>query len=334
MSKGRSNSAGIAAPRSRERRWRRRADGDGSPVKLSLRLIVLMSLPPLLWAGNAVVGRLAVGNVPSQALNTLRWSLAGLLLLPLGWRVLASAAARARIWSRWRYLMLLAMVGVASYNALQYLALTTTTATNATLIAASGPVWMLLIGRLRYGVHARALQWAGSLLSLFGVLIVVARGDMRTLTQVQLVPGDLLMMLAVFVWSIYSWMLARPPESMQGARRPDWNWAEFLLLQVLFGVGWTWLTAGVEQAIAPQAIQWSPWVVLLVVYVAVGPSIIAYRAWGIGVAEAGPTLAAFFANLAPLFAAGLSAALLGEPPHLYHGLAFVLVLAGIAVSSR
>ena len=303
-------------------------------MKLSPRLIVLMTVPPLLWAGNAVVGRLAVGHVPPQALNTMRWSLAGLLLLPLGWRMLASAASRAHIRQRWRYLMLLAMTGVASYNALQYLALTTTTATNATLIAASMPVWMLLIGMLHYGVRARALQWVGCLLSLLGVLIVVARGDMRTLTQLQLVSGDLLMLLAVFVWSVYGWMLARPPESMQGQRRPGWNWAEFLLLQVLFGIGWTWLTAGVEQAIAPQAIDWSPSVVLLVIFVAVGPSIIAYRAWGIGVAEAGPTLAAFFANLTPLFAAALSAALLGEPPHLYHGIAFVLVLAGIAVSSR
>ena len=47
-----------------------------------------MTVPPLLWAGNAVVGRLLVGQVPPLTLNLLRWALAALLLLPLGWRAL------------------------------------------------------------------------------------------------------------------------------------------------------------------------------------------------------------------------------------------------------
>jgi drug/metabolite transporter (DMT)-like permease len=70
------------------------------------------------------------------------------------------------------------------------------------------------------------------------------------------------------------------------------------------------------------------------VYVAVGPSLIAYRCWGMGVAAVGPAVAAFFSNLTPVFAALLSAALLGEWPQWFHGAAFVLIVAGIAVSSR
>jgi drug/metabolite transporter (DMT)-like permease len=45
-------------------------------------------------------------------------------------------------------------------------------------------------------------------------------------------------------------------------------------------------------------------------------------------------VAGFFANLTPLFAAIFSAAFLGELPHLYHGLAFALIVGGIWVSSR
>ena len=70
------------------------------------------------------------------------------------------------------------------------------------------------------------------------------------------------------------------------------------------------------------------------VYVAVGPSLIAYRCWAVGVAAVGPAIAAFFANLTPVFAALLSAALLGEAPKPYHAIAFALTVAGIAVSSR
>ena len=80
-----------------------------------------MTLPPLLWAGNAVVGRLIVGSVPPLTLNFLRWALAALLLLPLGWRVLRATGARC--WRAGRYLLLLGLLGVGTYNALQYLAL-------------------------------------------------------------------------------------------------------------------------------------------------------------------------------------------------------------------
>lgn len=69
-------------------------------------------------------------------------------------------------------------------------------------------------------------------------------------------------------------------------------------------------------------------------FIAVGPALLAYRAWGAGVARAGPSVAGFFANLTPLFTAVLSSAFLGEAPHMYHALAFMLIVGGIVVSSR
>lgn len=48
----------------------------------------------------------------------------------------------------------------------------------------------------------------------------------------------------------------------------------------------------------------------------------------------GPSVAGFFANLTPLFAALLSTLLLGEPPQLYHAAGFVLIVGGIWVSAR
>ena len=80
--------------------------------------------------------------------------------------------------------------------------------------------------------------------------------------------------------------------------------------------------------------QWSWGLVAAIVYIAVGPSIIAYRLWGLAVAEAGPAMASIFYNLTPLFAAVLSAAVIGEGPQPFHGVAFGLIVAGIAVSSR
>jgi drug/metabolite transporter (DMT)-like permease len=301
-------------------------------AKLTTRLALLMTLPPLLWAGNAVVGRLMVGHVPPLALNALRWMIAALLLAPLAWRVWRDAPAIRRSWF---YLLALGTFGVGNFNALQYLALETSTPLNVTLINASMPLWMLLVGALFYREKPAPRQVLGAALSLLGVATVVSRGAWSALAQVQFVIGDLYMLIAVIGWAVYSWLLVRPPASMRAPQRPDWDWAAFLFVQALFGL----IAAGgaglVEAAyVTHPPIDWrNSWVLLGLVYVAVGPSIIAYRCWGLGVATAGPAIAAFFANLSPLFAALLSATLLQQWPQPYHAAAFALIVAGIAVSA-
>jgi drug/metabolite transporter (DMT)-like permease len=298
---------------------------------ITLRLAFLMSLPPLMWAGNAVVGRTLVGSVGPMTLNALRWWIALALLLPLGWRLLRRPQD---IVTRWQHLALLGLLGVGSYNALQYLALQTSTPINVTLIASSSPVWVLLFGALFYGEKVKALQWAGAVLSLSGVGLVLSRGSLDTLLHIRLVAGDLYILLAIALWALYSWQLARPPQSMRGDARPPWNWAEFLLAQVVFGALWASLAAAAEAQLAPMPIAWSAGLIAALLYIAVGPSLVAYRCWGLGVAEAGPAAAAFFSNLTPVFAALLSAGLLGELAQWYHALAFGLIVAGIVVSSR
>lgn len=300
-------------------------------MKLTPRLALLLTLPPLLWAGNAVVGRLVRDAIPPMTLNALRWGLAFLLLAPLAWPLLRRPGEALK---RWRGLAWLGLLGMGCYNALQYLALHTSSPLNVTLITASMPVWMLGVGALFYGVRPKPRQLAGAVLSLLGVALVIARGDPAALLAVHFVPGDLLMLVAIFTWAIYSWMLARPAPGLRPGERPDWNWAESLMAQLMFGVVFSAVSAGVEQAVAPAAIHWSPTLVAVLAYVAIGPSLIAYRCWGLGVAEAGPALAGFFVNLTPLFAAVISAAVLGQMPAWYHGAAFVLIAAGIVVSSR
>ena len=300
-------------------------------MKLSPRWILMLTLPPLFWAGNAVVGRLLVGVVPPVALNAMRWTLAFVILLPLGWRVFKDGPAIRR---RWAYLSILGLLGMGSYNALLYGALQTSTPLNVTLIAASTPIFMLIIGATVHDVKTRSVEWCGAGLSIVGVATVLARGDWATLSNVRLVPGDLLMLVAVVAWAAYTWLLARPPSTMQGAERPSWYWAEFLLVQIGIGCAWAWLGAGVEYQLTAQPIVWSPKVFAAVAYVAIGPSVLAYWCWGQGVAAVGPALASFFANLTPVFAAVLSAALLGEMPAPYHLAAFVFIALGIAVSSR
>ncbi len=296
-------------------------------ARLSLRTAALLTLAPLMWAGNAVVGRLVTGLVPPITLNFLRWLLAAAILLPLAAWVLRRDSG---LWAHWRRFALLGLLGIGLYNALQYQALRTSTALNVTLVASSLPLWMMLLGRLFFGVRATRAQLVGALLSMAGVAVVLSRGDWAQLTQLQLVPGDLYMVAATIAWAWYSWLLTRRAE-------PDpirADWAAFLLAQVVFGLGWSGLMTAGEWALTDARIQWGWPLAAALGFVAVGPAVLAYRWWGLGVQSAGPTAAGFFINLTPLFAALLSALFLGEPPRLYHAAAFALIVAGIVVTTR
>ncbi|QWD93826.1 DMT family transporter [Polynucleobacter sp. MG-Unter2-18] len=294
--------------------------------QIPLSTVFYLSLATLLWAGNAIAGRVLVGSISPITLSAVRWGLAALLLLPLGWRILKPSSA---LWQNKSRFLVLGLLGVGSYNVLLYLALQTSTAINVTLIGASMPIWMLLIGTIFYQVKPTLLQLLGAVVSLVGVTVVLTRGEPASLLSMEVVMGDLLIMLATILWAFYSWMISRPGESTER----QWPWAEFLMAQVLIGFLWTMLFEGAEIATGHAFIDLNYWTGALILFVAIGPSLIAYRCWGLGVNGAGPTVAAFFANLIPLFTALLSAAILGDPPQLFHGLAFVLIVVGILVSS-
>lgn len=295
--------------------------------RLTPATALLLTVPPVLWAGNAIVGRLVRDAVPPMTLNLIRWSIALAVLLPLG-----RAALRADygVLANWKRYSMLGLLGVGLYNSLQYLALQSSSPINVTLVASGVPVWMLLVGRLFFNVPVKRKQVVGAALSIAGVLVVMCRGSLAELAALRLVAGDLYMILATIAWSFYSWLLMQQKDAP--ALRADW--AAFLLAQVGFGVLWSGALAGGEWAVKDVHIAWSWPLAAALLYVAIGPAIIAMRCWGAGVQRAGPSLGAFFINLTPLFTALLSSAFLGEAPHLYHVLAFGMIVGGIAVSAR
>ncbi len=296
--------------------------------RISPSTIVMLTIPPLLWAGNAVVGRMVHALVGPSMLNFLRWLFAFLILLPLAWRVLRPSGS---VWRHWRRYTMLGLLGIGSYNALQYLALQTSTPVNVTLVAAGLPVWMLAVGALFFQAPVGRRQMLGAVLSIAGVLLVLSRGDWQQLVALRLVPGDLYMVLATIAWAFYSWLLLGTDEP----RDIRASWSAFLMAQLVFGLGWSGAFAAAEWTLGgyPQ-ITWGWPLAAALAFIALGPAVLAYRFWGEGVGRGGPVLAGFFLNLTPLFAALMSAAFLGELPHAYHGLAFALIVGGIVATSR
>ncbi|CAA7619785.1 DMT family transporter [Magnetospirillum sp. UT-4] len=283
----------------------------------------LLVLPPLFWAGNAVIGRAVVGEMPPLALTFWRWTLAFALILPFTARDMV--ANRALLLARWRLLAVLALFSVAAYNTFLYLAVQTTTAVNATLVGTSLPVVMLVLSRLWLGEPIRPRQGAGILVAALGLLAIVARGEPDRLLSIAFTPGDGLMLVATASWAIYSVLLRRHPLPLGG----------FTLLAVLIGAGLPMILPFYLWELAVSGgFAASPANLGAIAYTAIFASLAAYYFWNGGVMKVGAATAGLFTYLIPLFAALLAVPLLGEAVRWYHLAGGGLIFAGIGLAGR
>ena len=282
-----------------------------------------LMLTALFWAGNAVVARGVVGEIPPLALSFWRWALALAFLLPFGLpRVL-------RQWhvvrQRWRSLLALAAFSVGAFNTLLYLAAQTTTAVNITLFNSTIPVVVALLAWVILGERVRPVQILGIALALFGMLVIVGRGEWRTFADFSFQPGDLIMVGAVCSWGLFSVLLRRQAVPLDPLA--------FLTMQVALGVMLIFPCYLLELATS-GGFAMRPGLVPPFLYVAIFPGLIAYACWNYGVHRVGPARAAMFMYLNPLFAAVLAWFFLGERLRGFHLAGGALILAGLYLTTQ
>lgn len=284
---------------------------------------LMLVLPPLFWAGNAVVGRVAVAEVSPLALSTVRWALAILLLLPLTLTGLLTQWPVVR--QRWKSLAVLGILSSGLYNLLLYMALETTTAINVTLLNSAMPMTIVLVSWMWLRDRPSRGAMAGIVLSMIGVAVVVSRGEPAVLLGLELHQGDALMLVAVVVWAIYSVMLrAHPPGLTPGV---------FLTVQMAMGLLFLMPFYGIEIAMGGGAIPLTWTIVAVFAFIATGPAIGAFYFWNRGVAEAGANTAGLYINLLPVFTAILAVIFLGEEFRWYHAAGLALIFTGIALAT-
>jgi len=283
---------------------------------------LLLCITALCWAGNAIVGRLAAGHIPPVTLAFLRWSLAFLIILPFAWKHLARdwPAIRARL----GLMVTLSVTGIGVFNTLQYWALEHTQAINTLLLQSAGPLIVAVWSLILLGVRLTLAQTIGVLLSLTGVLVILLQGDLTALSNIQFNRGDLIFMVALAIFGIYSVLTLK---------RPAIHGLSFVAFT--FGCGaacliplWIWeLFTRPVMAIDAKNL-------LSLAYVAVFPSTVAYLCFNRGVQLIGANRAAPFFHVVPVFGAAMAMVFLGERPQLFHFIGFALVLTGVYVASR
>lgn len=278
---------------------------------------LFLTLTMVFWAGNYTIGRWANGQIPPVTLAFLRWLGASLLILPFAWPALRREwpCIKANV----RILLLLGITGSGLFNTLQYLALTDTTATNAGIINSIAPILIVVLSFLINKEVLSRWQTFGVFLSTLGVLCVLSKGSLTTLTTLAFRTGDLVMLTAMAVWAVYSvWLTKRPRMSV--------TTFAFVLYAIAAGLNAPLSALELSQG---AVVSWSPKVVAAIAYTAIFPSLLAYLFYNRGVQILGPSRASPFMHLVPLFTALFAVSFLGEQVRISHGVGFALIVAGI-----
>ena len=281
---------------------------------------LLLSLTSLFWAGNIVVGRFVAEHIPPSALAFFRWSGATLLLLPFAWPHLKREGHMIR--AHTGMLLMLALTGIATYHILSYNALAHTQAINGLLIQSSGPLFIALWALILFGIRLTGMQTVGVALSLIGVFTIVLRGDIATMTSLVINPGDILFLIAVMAFGLYS-----------ALRRPRLHLLSLLTVTSAYGALML-LPLFVWDVATGARLHADTTTVLTLAYIATMPSAVAYLFFNRGVDLIGPNRAAPFLHLQPVFGSLLAMVFLGERLHLFHLAGYALVLGGIALAAR
>ena len=283
---------------------------------------LLLTITSLCWAGNAIVGRLAAGHIPPVTLSFLRWSLAFLIILPFAWKHLVRdwAAIRGRLGT----MIVLSVTGIGVFNTLQYWALEYTQALNTLLLQSAGPLFVAVWSLILLGVRLTLAQAGGILLSMAGVLVILLHGDPTALASIAFNKGDLIFMVAIFIFGLYSVLTLK---------RPNIHGLSFV--GFTFGAGAACLIpALIWELVSRPLMQLNTANLLTLFYVAVFPSIVAYLCFNRGVQLIGANRAAPFFHVVPVFGSAMAIAFLGERPQAFHVVGFALVLTGVFVASR
>lgn len=284
---------------------------------------LLLSLTSLIWAGNFIVGRALRSDISAIELNLWRWLLALVILLPLGYRQLLQH--RRLMFRHWRLLFLLGFTGIAAFHTSVYTALKTTTAVNAVLFLSLSPILIVIGSSISRKDSIAGVQFLGILVSLAGAAVLVAHGDIDTLAKLQFFKGDIWMLFAVTMWSVYSILLKSKPTEL-----PQLSLLIGSIVCALIMLGAMYLL--LQQG--NTSVNWSLRVFSGLLYVSVFASIVAFLFWNRGVAEIGPNRAGVFLHLIPVFGALLSVLILQEGIAMYQLTGAALVFTGIAITTR
>jgi drug/metabolite transporter (DMT)-like permease len=276
-----------------------------------------MVLAAAFWAGNYVLGSVAVATMSAFDLTYLRWVIAVVPLVVIA-QVVERPNWRA-VLRAWPLVTVLALLGMLAYNLFLYEALNFTTAAGASLINAANPAVMALLAVLLVKDRLSAQAVVGIVLSLIGVLLILSHGSFSSLTALDVNAGQLLMLGAVLVFSLYSiWgrlLKTVPPITATAAQA-----VIVLVVMTPFAAvsGVTWPTEA-----APLS---------ALLYIGLLPSVGSYVLWNLALRDTKASVAGIYLNLITVFTVAAALAL-GETVPASELIGGAVVIVGVVLTS-
>ncbi len=287
------------------------------------RAHVALLFAALAWGGAYVVGRHGLAGEPAAALTLWRWGPGALLLLALYARHLPRLAGVARAYPL--RILTLSALGVVIYPMTLFLAVSHTTALNASLYLAVTPGLIVVLSRVFHGAEIGLFGALSAILGMAGALVLIVRGDPAALLDLSIAWSDRWAILSALAWAGYCVALPLKPAEL--------GEVPFLTVITVVGVAALAPMAYAEGGtLLPPPLDWTTG--LSLAFFAVVPSFLAYLTWNSGVARVGPSVSAVYNNLVPVFGGLLGVLVLHEPFEGYHLVGGGLVLLGLAANLR
>ncbi len=270
------------------------------------------------WAGSSIAGRAASSNIPPYTLSFVRWSLVALCFLAIGWR--ETWVQRSLIRAHWGILSAFALFGVVGFTVPYYVGLQYTIALNATLMNATGTIWIVLMTFLMIGETISRKQVLGVLLGLLGTVVIVLRGDLRLLQGLSFTPGDILVLVSYFSWALYTVMLRWKPAAIGPVP---------FLVAITVAASVMMFPLYVLDLWRGNSFDVNTVNLGIIAYSVIFPSFLGYICWNRAVPVVGPNIAGMAQYMIPVFGAILSVLILGESIETYHIAGIAIIFAGV-----
>jgi drug/metabolite transporter (DMT)-like permease len=282
---------------------------------------LLLVAANLFWAGNIVLGRGLAGQVPPIALAYWRWTGAFVIAVGFAWpRLRADLPVMV---AHWKMMLLLSATGIASYNTMSYIGLTSTTALNVLLLQSATPLVIIVWAFLLFRETPTTRQTLGVLVSFAGVATIAGHGSPQALAHPRLNHGDLWVLVALTIYAFYCVTLRK---------RPPVHPLSFLVAAM--GLGSVMMLPLMLWEFAQGArIHGGATSYLAIAYTAVLPSFVAYLFFNRGIELIGAGPAGQSLHLMPLFGSVLAVLFLHEAFQIYHAAGIMLIALGIVLAS-
>jgi drug/metabolite transporter (DMT)-like permease len=283
------------------------------------RLDLLLVGMTLIWGSNFSIAKAALRDLPPSAFNGARMLIAAVVCAGLIAREGGGGAVRRFTPPDWRRIAALSVLGHVVYQFLFIGGLARTSASNSSLIFGCTPALVALCSAWLGHERVSATRWAGVILSMAGVYLVVGHGRDPSAS----LRGDALIVVAMVAWALYT-VGSRP---LLDRHSPVLVTA---LTMTLGGLLYAAASLPVVLGVSWPDVRPRVWIALL--YSALFSLVIAYLIWYTAVQRVGSSRTSVYSNVTPIVAMLIAAIFLGEPITAAKVAGAAAVLGGVAIT--